>query len=117
MKIHNENPLNRLHGFFDPPGRPARAGRTGATGEAGTACRTGENARRGGDGLKMSSGEREIAELRTVIDGLPDVRQQLVERVLEEIASGLYCANGRRIADAMLDEERWLAGRSGETRP
>ncbi len=69
----------------------------------------------GGDGFEVSNRAREIAGLRGTIEGLPDVRERLVERLREEIASGLYRADGRRIADAMLDEERAFADRVGRT--
>ena len=117
MRIHNENPVNRLHGFLDHLERAGRMGRTGAVGEAGNPCRTGETARLGRDGFVVSTRAREIAELRLTIDDLPDVRELLVDRLRDEIASGRYRADGRRIADAMLDEERAFAGRVGARRP
>jgi len=117
MRIHNENPVNRLHGLLDGLEMAERAGRTGRTGAAGSPCRTGEATRLGGDGFEVSTRAREIAGLRRVIEGLPDVRELLVDRLRDEIASGRYRADGRRIADAMLDEERAFAGRVGARRP
>ena len=117
MRIHNENPVNRLHGFLDHLERAERTGRTGAAGEVGNPCRTGESTRLGRDGFEVSTRAREIAELRLTIDDLPDVRELLVDRLRDEIASGRYRADGGRIADAMLDEERALAGRVGARRP
>lgn len=114
MRIHNENPVSRLHGFLD---RLDAAGWTGRTGEARTPGRTGAVTRLGGDGFDVSARARDIAVSRRVIEGLPEVRELLVDRLREEIASGRYRADGRRIADAMLDEERWLADRAGARRP
>jgi anti-sigma28 factor (negative regulator of flagellin synthesis) len=60
---------------------------------------------------------REIGELRAVITGLPDVRADLVLRLREEIASGFYGTDSRRIAQAMLDEESALFERAAAGRP
>lgn len=115
MKIHNENPVNRLQGLLDRLDEAERGERTGRTGETGGSRGAGETTGPGGDGFEVSNRAREIAGLRGAIEGLPDVRERLVERLREEIASGLYRADGRRIADAMLDEERAFADRVGRT--
>jgi flagellar biosynthesis anti-sigma factor FlgM len=117
MKIHSENPVSALHGLFDRLDRAERAVRTGRTTGPASACGTGQATGPIGDGLEVSARAREIARLRGAIEGLPEVRQWLVDRLREEIAGGLYHADGRRIADAMLDEERAFAARAGTGRP
>ncbi len=115
MKIHNENPVNRLQGLLDRLDETERGERTGRPGEGGGTRVPGDIPGSGGDGFEVSMRAREIAELRGTIEGLPDVRERLVQRLREEIASGLYRADGRRIADAMLDEEGAFADRVGRT--
>jgi flagellar biosynthesis anti-sigma factor FlgM len=114
MKIHSENPVSALHGLFDRINTAERAVRTAAP---ASACGTGQASGPVGDGLEVSARAWEIAGLKDAIGGLPEVRQSLVDRLREEIAGGLYHADGRRIADAMLDEERAFASRAGTGRP
>lgn len=59
----------------------------------------------GTDRLALSANAQELQKLRDEIDSSPDVRQALVDRVKEEIASGRYNIDGVKIADALLKEE------------
>ena len=117
MRIHNENPLNTLHALFDRLDRAERAARTGRAAEATSPRGSGETTGPIGDGLELSARAREIAALRGALEGLPDVRAGLVDRLRGEIARGLYRVDGRRIADAMLDEERAFADRAEMRHP
>jgi len=57
-----------------------------------------------GDSVTMSSRAQELAALREAIDSSPEVRREMVEKLREEISSGLYKVDGTRIAEALLDE-------------
>ena len=114
MEIHNSDPVGRLQVLFD---RLDQTGRAVRTGEAMGSRGTGETIGPRGDGFEVSGRAREIAGLRGAVESLPDVRERLVDRLRDEIASGLYRADGRRIADAMLEEERAFTDRVGIRRP
>lgn len=98
MKIQNDpaarlrDMLNRLE---EPErsnsGRAARTGTTGATG--------------GSDEVRLSPQALEMQKLRDAVLGAPDVRQDVVDQVRDEIASGRYRIDGTRIADELLKED------------
>lgn len=120
MEIHNHDPVRRLYGLFDRLDEAERAWRTARAGKApeSRGCRAaGDTVGPARDGVAASARAREIAGLRRAIARLPDVRPALVARLRAQIASGLYRADGRRIAAAMLDEDRALGARPATRRP
>jgi anti-sigma28 factor (negative regulator of flagellin synthesis) len=108
MRIHNDHPVSALHGLFYRLDRAEQALRSDRSGAPRGPVEAG--ARRGAAGAVPldSARVRELGELRAVIGSLPDVREALVLRLRAEIASEFYHADSRRIAQAMLDEERDL---------
>lgn len=117
MRIHNDHPVRALHGLFCRLDRAEQALRSA---RGGAPLRPDEaGARRGAarGGSLDSARVREIGELRAVIAGLPDVRATLVLRLRAEIAGGFYRTDSRRIAEAMLDEERVLSEHAAARRP
>ncbi len=97
MKINNSDAVNRLKGMLDrieDGERTSRAdahpGRTAGVGRA--------------DQVQVSARALEIQQLREAVIASPEVRQELVDKLREEIASGRYRIDGTRIADEILKE-------------
>lgn len=59
----------------------------------------------------------EFLHLREVVASWPATRRELVARLREEIACGLYRADERRIAAGLIEEEAALPDGRGTTRP
>ncbi|MCU0223283.1 MAG: flagellar biosynthesis anti-sigma factor FlgM [Acidobacteria bacterium] len=111
MRIQHDNPVRALHGLFDRLDRAERElsvawrGASPGTPGAGATAPLPENGR----GLPARA--REFAALRAALAATPDRREALVARLRAQLAAGLYRPNGRRIAEAMLDEERTMSAR------
>ena len=108
MKIHGPDPFDRLKealARLEEKDRTERAaGREEDRGTAATG-RAGEE-----DRVQLSDRARELRRLREVLDESPEIREELVARLREEIASGRYGIDGRRIAEGILAEEARLSG-------
>jgi len=57
------------------------------------------------DSIQLSVRAQEIQRLREAIEDSPEIRQELVDRVREEIASGQYRIDGTKIAASLLEED------------
>ncbi len=108
MKIHGPDPFDRLKEALsrleekDRTERPAGRDRDGAVGATGRAGET--------DQVQLSERAREMRRLRDELEKNPEIREQLVAKLREEIASGRYGIDGRRIADGILAEDAQLRG-------
>jgi flagellar biosynthesis anti-sigma factor FlgM len=110
LRTQHDNPVRALRGLFD---RLDRAGRElcvawrgaapGAPGAAAVGLPT--------NGRGVAARVRELAALRAALAACPDRREALVARLRAQVAAGHYRPDGRRIAAAMLDEERELSAR------
>jgi flagellar biosynthesis anti-sigma factor FlgM len=100
MKVDGSDPLSRLRGMLDRIHQQddVSASRDSKTSAAQASQGT------SGDSVTMSSRAQELAALREAIDSSPEVRREMVEKLREEISSGLYKVDGTRIAEALLDE-------------
>ncbi len=111
MRTHHDNPVSALHGLFDRLDRAERelcvAWRGASPGAPGAGATAGLPA----NGRGLPARARELAALRAALAAWPDRREALVARLRAQIAAGLHRPNGRRIAEAMLDEERALSAR------
>ncbi len=108
MKIHGPDPFDRLKEALSRLEEKDRAERTrGRNGDEPVAPggRTGDT-----DQVQLSERARELRRLRDALDRSPEIREELVARLREEIASGRYGIDGRRIADGILAEEAGLRG-------
>ena len=101
MKINPSDPLSRLRDMLAQLDETERAAeRTDrADGRRGARAMALER-----DGIELSAGARELARLRSAMLDSPEVREELVERMRAEIASGRYAVDGTRIADALMRE-------------
>lgn len=76
----------------------ARGKRTGEAG-AGRAADGGDSAAsRSADGLSLSSEGRALSRAHAAVRAAPDVREQLVERLRQEVQSGRYVTKDAEIA-------------------
>ncbi len=103
MKVTGSDPLSRLRDMMDKLDETDRASRT----QSGDR-KDGERAEAtpgSGDTVQFSERAQEIRRLRDAIDTSPDLRQELVERLRGEIASGQYRIDGTKIAGGILSEE------------
>ncbi len=58
------------------------------------------------DRVKVSDAAAEVGNLLDRVRQMPDVRPERVEAAREKIVSGSYERDAKRIADAILDQER-----------
>lgn len=98
MRIDESDAVSRLRGMLDRLEDGERQGR------ADGAARPTEPAGGRADMVEVSARAQEIRQLRDAIAASPELRQQLVDSLREEIASGRYRIDGSRIADALLSE-------------
>jgi negative regulator of flagellin synthesis FlgM len=56
------------------------------------------------DKISLSGKAKEISELKTLIDQLPDIRMDKVEEIKKAIDSGNYNIDARKIAEKILEE-------------
>ena len=56
------------------------------------------------DRVEVSGKAAEIAELKGIISGMPDVRTDKVEAVTKSLANGTYRVDPGKIAGKMIDE-------------
>lgn len=103
MKVTGSDPLSRLRDMMDRLDETDRASRT-QSGDRKGEERT-EAASGSGDTVQFSERAQEIRKLRDAIDTSPDLRQELVEQLRGEIASGQYRIDGTKIAGGILSEE------------
>lgn len=101
MKVSGSDPLSRLRDLLRKIEEPERSAKTEEAGPTSTDRATDAA---GGDSFQLSGRAREIQNLRQTLEASPDVRQELVQRLREEIASGNYRIDGSRIVDGLLEE-------------
>ena len=77
------------------------------------AGRSAEAAGQDGDRVRLSDRARELSRLADMIDRLPDVRRELVDRFREEVSEGRYVIDTRKIADELFREVRLPQPRTG----
>ena len=58
------------------------------------------------DSVELSSQTQEYLRIRKLVDALPNVRQEKVEQLKQEISNGTYNVPASDIAEAILDE--WI---------
>ena len=100
MKVEATDPLGRLKGLLD---RIQQQDQASTSRESGKTAST-EGAAGSKDQMVVSSRAQELAALREAVESSPEVRQELVQQLRDEISSGRYRIDGTRIADAMLRE-------------
>lgn len=106
MKVNGSDPLSRLRDLLR---RIDESDRTQAE-KADRSSRSGSPADgpASSDSIQLSVRAQEIQRLREAIEKSPDLRQELVDRVRDEIASGQYRIDGTRIAASLLEEDSIL---------
>jgi flagellar biosynthesis anti-sigma factor FlgM len=83
----------------------AQAGQPAVTDQAGaTATDTTD------DLANLSTGSESVQRLKVQLDAVPDVRQQLVDRLRQAVAEGSFTASPQHIAKAMLEGAGQTAG-------
>ncbi len=98
MKVHGADPLNRLRDLLN---------RTGESDAVDTAERTKGSSAAGADesdSIQLSPAAQELQHLRDLMNATPEVREQLVTSLREEISSGRYHFDGTHLADELLRE-------------
>lgn len=103
MRIDGTDPFGRLKRLLtqlDEPEKAERGGKSAETEKKSTAPAAPK------DGMKISPEALELQRLRDEIFNRPDVRQEVVDQLKDEIRSGRYNIDGTRLADALLREER-----------
>ena len=103
MKVSGSDPLSRLRDLLRKIDEPERSGKAEEA-ESTSGERAPEVA--GGDSFQLSGRALEMQRLRQSLEASPDVRQELVQRLRDEIASGNYRIDGSRIVDGLLEEIR-----------
>lgn len=56
------------------------------------------------DRVELSGRARQIAELKSAIEQLPDIRVEKVQEIKKAIAEGTYKIDSRKIAGKLIDE-------------
>lgn len=109
MKVHGADPLSRLRDLVNRTGESEAAD---ATGRAQGARPGGAD---GSDSVQLSPVAQELNHLRDLMSETPEVREQLVASLRDEIASGRYQFDGTRLAEELLRESAALAMLTIET--
>jgi flagellar biosynthesis anti-sigma factor FlgM len=76
----------------------ARAKRTGETGASNGVDASESGGARSADGLSLSSEGRALSRAQAAVRAAPDVREQLVERLRQQVQSGNYVTKDVEIA-------------------
>ncbi|UCF66053.1 MAG: flagellar biosynthesis anti-sigma factor FlgM [Acidobacteriota bacterium] len=100
MKVHGTDPLGRLQNLLDRLEGADKLEPSDARWAHGQAPPPAAR-----DAIQLSEQAQELGRLREALASSPEIRQELVERLREQIGSGLYRVDGTRVADAMLREE------------
>jgi negative regulator of flagellin synthesis FlgM len=106
MKISANDPLGRLKGMLGKLDEASDTGRVKGREKDGATTSQATRVDGNADGVSVSPQAQELRRLRESIDLSPDVRQELVDSVRAEIASGRYRIDGTKIADELLAEAR-----------
>jgi len=61
-------------------------------------------AKDGEDTLELSVQAREMQEVRSALKDIAEVREEKVQQIKREIASGTYRADARKIAEGIIEE-------------
>ena len=101
MKIYGTDPLGKLKELVD---RSEQSEKGSKTREGGTAGASATSATPGTDSVELSPEVKELGTLREALLDTPEVRQELVDRLRSEIASGRYRVDGSRVAEGLLAE-------------
>ncbi len=99
MKVNGSDPLSRLRemlGKIEETERSSRAKSSERSGQSSDVTST--------DSVEVSPRAVEMRRLREEIETSPEVRQELVDQLKDEISSGRYRIDGTKIADSMLSE-------------
>lgn len=94
MKIHGNKPPEGPDAYLKAQRmeRPAES-------QGGQTARAGIQ-----DRVNLSGKAQEIAELKQVIKGLPDIRTEKVKEIHQAVANGTYKVDSMKIAGKMIDE-------------
>jgi flagellar biosynthesis anti-sigma factor FlgM len=76
----------------------ARSKRTGEAGPSQGAEGSESSSARSADGLSLSSEGRALSRAQSAVRAAPEVREQLVERLRQEVQSGRYVTKDAEIA-------------------
>lgn len=104
MRIDSTDPFGRLKRLLTHLDETEKADRGSKSAEADKAAPS--TTQPAQDGMKLSPEALELQKLRDEVYNSPDVRQDLVTRLKEDIRSGRYNIDGTRIADSLLSEEQ-----------
>jgi flagellar biosynthesis anti-sigma factor FlgM len=109
MKVHGADQLNRLRDLL------SRTRESDALDTAERAKGAHAGAADGSDSVQLSPAAKEMQHLRDLMSETPEVREQLVASLREEISSGRYHFDGTHLADELLRESAVLAMTAGES--
>lgn len=74
------------------------------TGKNEGASRKDAPAKGGEDTLELSVQAREMQEVKSALKDMPEVREEKVQQIKREIASGTYRADAGKIAEGIFEE-------------
>jgi flagellar biosynthesis anti-sigma factor FlgM len=101
MRIHGSDPLDRLRNAL---ARLDEQNRTERQDQPQSVGRGGGRPQPPADEVRLSPRAEELHRLRDAIEQSPEIREELVDRLREEIRSGDYHIDGVAIASSMLRE-------------
>jgi negative regulator of flagellin synthesis FlgM len=87
-----------------PPNGPDAAKVYGIQQRLGKSVEKAKESERAADSFEPSTQIRELRELKERLQNISEVRQELVDRLREEIAAGRYEPDPERIAAGILEE-------------
>lgn len=95
MKIYGNKPPENQEAYL----KPVKADQGNAAAEKASAERTSAS-----DRVNLSGKAKEIAELKGLINQLPDVRAEKIQTIEKAITNGTYKADSLKIAGKIIDE-------------
>ena len=102
--------INRLDGQGGLPERPDALGKTASAKTDNGRTAGPESTGRQGDRIELSREARRIAELRSAVAELPDVREGRVAELRDALSRGTYQVASQDLAEAILKDPDAVAG-------
>lgn len=95
--------IDRLNQNLASGAYTKRTGRAGDAGSAGASSASGRSAGAKSDGILLSDQARAVARAQAAVRAAPDVREQLVAELREQIQNGTYQIDDEAVVNRILE--------------
>ncbi len=92
MKISGKKPSVGADNYVKNAGEKEQANTAGNSAKSGTS-----------DSVDISDKAREFGRIKKMLEGIPSVRVETVERIRSDISSGAYTVDAAKVAEKMIE--------------